>query len=220
MKPVRLWIGLVLLTLGVLGLLDASGVLDAGSAIDRWWPLAVVGLGVTAMLAQGSVSLGPVVITAIGIVLLVDQQGWTDQSIIWPTALVVVGGAILVGLGRRTVADHHDRPVPMVMFGGTKVRDDSDHLTHQAVSAVFGGATLDLRDAHIDEVATVDAFAMFGGVQILVPKDWRVSLGGTPIFGGYDDKTSGNGSLPPDAPVLKVNATALFGGVEVANQPH
>ena len=52
-----------------------------------------------------------------------------------------------------------------------------------------------------------------------MPKDWRVSVGGLPIFGGYEDKTIGNGSLPVDAPLLKVNATAIFGGVEVANEP-
>lgn len=97
--------------------------------------------------------------------------------------------------------------------------DRSEHLNHVDVTAILGGAALDLRDAHIDEVAAVDAFAMFGGVQLLVPKDWRVSVGGLPIFGGYQDRTLGNGSLPPDAPLLKVNATAIFGGAEVANEP-
>jgi len=105
------------------------------------------------------------------------------------------------------------------VFSGAKMIDRSEHLNHTDVTAIFGGATLDLRDAHIDEVASVDAFAMFGGVQVLVPKDWRVSVGGLPIFGGYEDKTTGNGSLPADAPLLKVNATAIFGGVEVANEP-
>ena len=37
MKPVRLWIGLVLLTLGVLGILDATGALESTEVIDRWW---------------------------------------------------------------------------------------------------------------------------------------------------------------------------------------
>jgi hypothetical protein len=217
MKPVRLWIGFVLLTLGVFGLLDALGVMDVGAAISHWWPIAVVGLGLVAMLSQRSVSLGPVVVTAVGIVLLVNQQGWAEGNIVWPAALLLIGAAILVGLGRRTFADQRSQ---VVVLGGASVKDTAEHLAHQDVSAIFGGATLDLRDAHIDREATVDAFAMFGGVNILVPHGWRVSLGGLPIFGGYEDKTSGSGSLPPGAPVLKVNATAIFGGVEVANKPH
>lgn len=85
---------------------------------------------------------------------------------------------------------------------------------------MFGGATLDLRDAHIDDEATVDAFAMFGGVDVLVPHGWRVELRGLPILGGCDDKTTPNGSLSVSAPRLKVNATAILGGVAVANEPH
>ena len=52
---------------------------------------------------------------------------------------------------------------------------------------------------------------------MLVPEGWRVTMSGLPIFGGYEDKTHGDGSLPPDAPVLKVGATAVFGGVTVKN---
>lgn len=86
-------------------------------------------------------------------------------------------------------------------------------------SVIFGGATLDLRNAVIDDLATVDAFVMFGGIQILVPPGWRVSLAGSAIFGGHDNRTTGNDSLPPHAPELNITATAVFGGIEVANQP-
>ncbi len=36
MKPVRLWVGLVLLALGVFGILDAVDVLHAGPVIADW----------------------------------------------------------------------------------------------------------------------------------------------------------------------------------------
>ena len=54
MKPVRLWVGIVLLALGVFGILDATGVLDAGPVIGDWWPAAVV------VLAVDFTYLGPV----------------------------------------------------------------------------------------------------------------------------------------------------------------
>jgi hypothetical protein len=219
MRPVRLWIGLVLLTLGVFGILDATDVLNAGRTIDLWWPVAIIGLGLSAMLAQRRISFWSVVITGLGLVLLADQQNWATGDLAVPAILVLVGGAALIGFARHRTASHVDRRESIAVFSGTKTVDRSAHLDHTDVTAVFGGATLDLREAHIDDVATVDAVALFGGVQLLVPKDWRVSVGGLPLFGGYDDKTVGNGSLPPDAPLLKVNATAIFGGVEVANEP-
>lgn len=217
MKPVRLWIGLVLLTLGVFGVLDATGVLDGAATVDRWWPVVLIGLGVVAMLAARRVSFWPAVICVLGVVLLADAQNWATGDLAGPAVLLLIGGSVLAGLARHRV--HVPVTEPVAVFSGAKAVDRSTHLTHSDVTAVFGGATLDLREAHIDEMATVDAFALFGGATVVVPQNWRVAVRGLPIFGGYDDKTTGNGSLPADAPLLKVNATAIFGGVEVTNDP-
>jgi hypothetical protein len=139
--------------------------------------------------------------------------------------LVLVGAAALIGLGRqialsrRDSRDNGNRHARLVMFGGTKIKVGPEQLTHREVTAIFGGLLLDLREAHIDDAASVNAFAMFGGVQILVPDGWQVLLRGVAIFGGYDNRTGRDGSLPPDAARLEVNATAIFGGVEVTNGP-
>lgn len=220
MRPVRIWIGLVLLAAGTLGLLDAAGVIEAWAGVGRWWPVAVIGLGIAAMLAQRHVSLGPVVVTAIGLLLLAGQQGWGLEGYVGPALLIVVGAAVLGGRMRvrRAVPAGAAAGSTLALFGGSTVQDRSEHFRHADVSAVFGGATLDLREAHLDDGASVDAFAMFGGVDVLVPKGWRVALSGLPIFGGYEDKTTGNGALPADAPQLTVNATAMFGGVSVAHE--
>ena len=219
MKAVRIWIGLALLALGVFGVLGATDVLDSGDVLGRWWPVVVIGLGVAAMISHRTVSAGPVVLTALGFVLLVETLGLTTHSVLWPAVLVLVGLAVLAGLRGRRPTGQDTVPTPVVMFGGTATRERSKHFQRTDVSAVFGGATLDLREAHIDTEATVNAFALFGGVQVLVPEGWRVALGGLPFMGGFTDKTTAADELPPDAPLLTVNATALFGGVEVANNP-
>jgi hypothetical protein len=214
-KPVRLWVGVVLLALGVFGILDAVNLLDSGPVIADWWPAAVVVLGLIAMAAERRVSLGPVVIVVLGLVLLAGTLDWTSGDLLLPTMLAGVGVAVLVGLRR-----HHGARTPIAMFGGATTKERSPHLRHADVSAIFGGATLDLREAHIDKDADIDAFALFGGVDVLVPEGWRVSVGGLPFMGGIDDKTTNDErELPEDAPVLTVNGTALFGAVVVANQP-
>jgi len=214
-KPVRLWVGLVLLALGVFGILDAVDVLNAGPVIADWWPAAVVGLGLVSMAAERRVSLGPAVIVVLGLVLLAGTLDWTTGDLLVPTVLAGVGIAVLIGLRR-----HHGARTPIAMFGGAVTKERSEHLRHADVSAIFGGATLDLREAHIDADADIDAFALFGGVDVLVPEGWRVSVGGLPFMGGIEDKTgNGDRTLPDDAPVLTVNGTALFGAVVVANRP-
>jgi Cell wall-active antibiotics response 4TMS YvqF len=217
MKPIRLWIGLVLLTLGVFGILDAAGALDASRTVDRWWPVAIIGLGLIGMAVERRIGLGPGIVTVIGVMLLADQQEWTDKDLAGPILLVALGLVILSGLWRRRV-EGTDRENAVVMFGATKIKDRSEHFTHADVSAIFGGATLDLREAHIDGEASVEALAMFGGVDVVVPEGWRVALDGTPIFGGCEDKTGGDGHVTADAPVLRVHATAIMGGVDVKNR--
>ncbi|PXY36514.1 LiaF transmembrane domain-containing protein [Prauserella flavalba] len=218
MKIVRLWLGLVLLAVGLFAILDAAGVLEASSTIGRWWPVAVIGVGLSAMWAQRRITFAPVVITVVGVALLAGEQQWTDEDLFWPALLFVLGAALLIGALRPRGAGPGES---IVLFGGAKTVDRSKHLHHADVSAIFGGATLDLRQAHIDgaATATVDALAFCGGVDVLVPKDWRVELGGLPVLGGFDDKTDGDGVLPADAPLLKINATAVLGGVDVANEP-
>ncbi|MBW0118580.1 LiaF transmembrane domain-containing protein [Pseudonocardia abyssalis] len=217
MQPVRVWMGIVLIGLGVVGLLGAAGVIDAGTVTARWWPLVVIGLGLAAMVAQRSPSFGPLVVTTIGVALLADVQDWPLRDLLWPALLIVVGLLVLSGPARRRSTGNE--AAALAVLGGSTVRSTSAHLDHAEVSAMFGGATLDLRDAHIDRAARVDALALFGGVDVLVPPGWRIVLRGLPVFGGYEDKTRGHGPLPADAPVLTVNATAVFGGVSVTDKP-
>jgi hypothetical protein len=215
MRLVRVWIGLVLLALGAIGILAATGVGTGGVA--DWWPIAVIGLGVAAMLGRRRVSLGPLVIVAFGVVLLAYRQSWTEADLFGPAVLIVLGLTVLFSIS-RTYGRGRDDGSSFAMLGGAKVSNRSEHLTRTEATAILGGVTLDLREAHIDDEATVDATALLGGVEILVPHTWRVSITGTPILGGFEDKTHTDDHRA-EAPILYVNGIAAFGGVTVANEP-
>ena len=58
----------------------------------------------------------------------------------------------------------------------------------------------------------------FGGIEILVPKGWRISVRGTPIFGGLDDKTDHSERPEADAATLHVGAVTIFGGVDIRHE--
>jgi hypothetical protein len=131
---------------------------------------------------------------------------------------ILVGVAVGCALVRKFRTSASDGSW-FALFGETTAKVGSDQLTTVDATAVFGAVNLDLREARIDEEATVDALALFGGVEVLIPKRWRLALSGTPIFGAVEDKTSPDEALPADAPVLNLTATAVFGGVAVANEP-
>jgi hypothetical protein len=80
--------------------------------------------------------------------------------------------------------------------------------------AVMGGVKLDLTKARFAEAeTTITVFAFWGGVEILVPDDVDVRVGGVGLLGAFEDRTSGN--AVPGAPVVKITGLAIMGGVEV-----
>ena len=80
----------------------------------------------------------------------------------------------------------------------------------------MAGCTIDLRDADMGpEPAVIDAFAFWGGIEILVPKDWVVINKVLPLLGAAEDATR---PAPGASKQLLVRGTALMGGVEIANE--
>jgi Cell wall-active antibiotics response 4TMS YvqF/Domain of unknown function (DUF5668) len=103
------------------------------------------------------------------------------------------------------------------VFSHVKRRITDQNLERMKVVAVFGGFQLDLRHAGMTrDEAVVEADAVFGGVEIVVPEDWLVVPRGAGVFGGFSDETR-----PPDQPTkrLIVTGAGVFGGVIITNDP-
>ena len=84
-------------------------------------------------------------------------------------------------------------------------------------TAVFGGCKIDLRDAQIPgREATLETYAIFGGVEIRVPDDWEVVNRGVVLFGGMDDHRR-RPTKGPDTKTLILNGATIFGGTSVKN---
>jgi hypothetical protein len=81
--------------------------------------------------------------------------------------------------------------------------------------AVMGGCHLDLRRAELaGSEVTIEAYAIMGGIEIVVPENVEVELSGIAIMGGKDHRP-GRREPPPGAPVVRVRALAVMGGVSV-----
>lgn len=88
---------------------------------------------------------------------------------------------------------------------------------HTAV-AIMGGAVVDLRHAElVGREVTINAIAIMGGVDVIVPEGIEVELTGIAIMGGKESKLRGHEVLP-GSPVVRVNAFAFWGGVCVKSR--
>ncbi len=80
----------------------------------------------------------------------------------------------------------------------------------------MGGVEVDLRDAEVSpEGFTLTATALMGGVEVIVPDDVAVEVGGLAFMGGRE--VTAVQPDDPHAPVVRVQAYALMGGVEIRN---
>jgi class 3 adenylate cyclase len=82
--------------------------------------------------------------------------------------------------------------------------------------AFWGQVKVDLRQAVIDEpVVEVRAWAIMGSVEVVVPDGIPVDLDGMVLMGGSKDRTRRSEVTPLPAPLVKVHARGLWGGVKV-----
>jgi hypothetical protein len=210
----RLYVGLIILGVGLIFLLGQLDVLDPGEILGAWWPIALILAGVVSLVSNPRNWIAPVILAAIGVAFLLSRLDIVEASeLVWPSVIIVVGLLIIFGRGAWTGEAGKDVS-SFNIFSGSELSSSSKEFSGGKVSAVFGGAQIDLREASLAPGATIDVFAMFGGIEIRVPVGWSVVMKGTPIAGGFENSTAQD-SLGPDAPTLTVNATVLFGAVTV-----
>ncbi|MBW1600512.1 DUF1707 and DUF2154 domain-containing protein [Streptomyces sp. JJ66] len=80
--------------------------------------------------------------------------------------------------------------------------------------AFWGGGEIDLREARFeDREIVIQATAIMGGVNVIVPPDAEVLIRGVGIMGGFDHSAAGSGA--PGAVRITVTGFAFWGGVGV-----
>jgi hypothetical protein len=103
------------------------------------------------------------------------------------------------------------------IFGPLDFRSTAPGFRGGRLSCLYGGGILDLRDAVLAaDGATLRVQALFGGAQILVPASWRLEVKMIGLGGVGDGR-------PPidrrsDAPTLRIEGWAMFGGFAVASE--
>jgi predicted membrane protein len=231
--------GIVLVVIGTIFLLDHMGIVKA-EVLWRFWPLAIVAVGLLKLSQPGERALG-VGFIVVGAIVQLHHLGLIGLSwnTIWPLILIVAGIALIWSrffdapkmpgmpavpgmagtlssgaTGRDTVNEY-------ALFGGVERRVTINNFRGGNVTAIFGGVELDFRSADIDgEEAIVYVEAVFGGIEIVVPEKWNVAFQVQSIFAGYNDETRQPLPEPVGATARKtlvLHGRATFGGITVKN---
>ena len=107
-----------------------------------------------------------------------------------------------------------DHQIIFALFGGSSRKGNWEPAAHIDCSAICGGVNIDLREADLLEgTTTIRCFALWGGINIIVPPDIDLDTSGTGILGGFDqvDHSAPDG----DVPLVRIEGLALMGGVSI-----
>lgn len=227
----QLVLGLIIIAVGVIFTLDNLDIIYARDYL-RWWPALLVIYGAVKTFQPDSrgAQFWGVVLMFVGAALLIDRLDIFYFRLwdFWPLLLVAMGAMMIWRTGSRRMAGHanvmgSERAADTgslvnasAFLGGSRRNVHTQDFRGGELTAVMGGCDIDLRNASIaNNPAVIDVFAFWGGIEIKVPQGWSVSFEGTPVLGGYDDKTFRQGGEA--AQRLIIRGTIVMGGVEVRN---
>jgi len=217
--------GLVLIAIGVIVGLNALDIVKINVFFDGWWTLFILVPSVIGLFTDKQ-KTGPLIGLLIGVLLLLVAQGVIPFGVLWklafPLLLVIIGLSlvfrnVISSAAKdkiRSLNEHAgEKQEYCAVFAGQDVSFAGQPFETESVSAVFGGVKCDLRNATFAQEAVLNVSAIFGGVDILIPPTVKVVVHSTPLFGGVSDRSSD--CKEENAPTLYVNATCMFGGVEI-----
>lgn len=223
----RMIFGLIVLALGVLWTLDNLNILES-EPILRWWPALIVAFGLAKLTGIGArpQPVAGAVFAIVGTLMLGNELDvlhirlWT----LWPLVLIVLGTSLVVRSMRGPAVapaagatDLQSEIHSFTMMGGLGVKNESQEFRGGDVSAVMGGVEVDLRKAKAAAPqVTLDVFAWWGGIDVFVPRDWRVVSEVLPIMAGYEDQSAAPEGTAATTTLI-IRGLVVMGGIEIKN---
>lgn len=187
--------GFILIAIGTLWILNNLGAVDF--SFDVGWPLILIVIGLFNLIHHQNIF---------------NAGGWI---------LIIVGFSLFFRRHEfkywaKAKISNKDEIDGTAIFSGYEKKIASKSFKGGKITAMFGGAEIDLREAELDENgATISTFAAFGGVDIFIPESWPIEIHSTAILGGVGSEC--RNEQCSEGKRLIIYATATFGGIDIKN---
>ena len=217
-----LW-GIVLIFIGVIWGLNRTGVADINIFFAGWWTLFIIVPSIISLFERGSNKTSSIIFLVIGILLLLAAQGVFEFEILWeilfPAIVILIGLSLIFGhkvdfnvKEKTKCLNSDDTESIFAAFGEQNVSKSGEKFEKANLNAIFGAVKLDLREAKLEKETVIGAWAIFGGIEILVPEDCIVKVKATPVFGGVSNERKNNEDAKK---TIYIEAYAIFGGLDI-----
>lgn len=217
--------GAVFVVAGVLFALNALEITNIDIFFEGWWTLLIIVPSFIGLLTTKEKTANAVGLTG-GILLLLGVRDIISFDMIWklilPVIIIFIGikliyAGIVGNRGTEILRNIKEKGGQVnnvaAVFSSAVTDYDGEVFTGAELNAIFGGVKCDLRNAVIEQDCVISGSAVFGGIDILVPQDINVKIYSNSVFGGVEDKRTYR--FKGEGPTLYVNATCMFGGVDI-----
>jgi len=130
---------------------------------------------------------------------------------------MILAAAFFKRIVRSRGDEESDELALVAILDGIELESRAKAFRGGSMLAWFGGIEADLSEAELAPDARLSVHALFGGIEVRTPPNWRVESGVKAIMGGIDARGAED---DPAAPVLTLDGMALFGGIEVGPAPN
>ncbi|MGE5362758.1 MAG: LiaF transmembrane domain-containing protein [Bacteroidota bacterium] len=226
----RAMIGLVLLSAGIILLLSNFGFIDYQiTPIIFSWPMLLIVIGL--LIYINSRDFSGIVLIFIGTLFGVSRFFDFNPWLLWPLILVFLGFHFLLNVKKKHNCSHRklndaggdfkvyntDFIDDAAVFGGGKKSFITNNFMGGKITAIFGGFEIDLTECQLAPGEnSINLTAIFGGITLYIPKDWKIIVRVTPLFGGFSDSRKKDPTIiPSDQKILYLDGFVMFGGGEI-----
>lgn len=223
-STVSIILGLLIVVLGAFFGAQALGYLEEYRvSLSGWWTLFIIVPCVISIVNSGLNSFNTIG-AGVGVLLLLSAQGvflgTVGYQLIIPYVLVVFGFSLILkkpirfrkqsnnGIFAGNKGENY-----FAVFGGNTPNFEGVDFRGANAYAIFGGVDLKLQNAIIRRDCVINSYSIFGGTDIILPKNVRVIVDSTPIFGGVENRFFSEAI--DNAPTVLIRAISIFGGTDI-----
>lgn len=219
-------LGIILIGIGSVFALNAFGVNTLNILFTGWWTLFIIVPCFIGLITDRD-KTGSVIGLTVGVLLLLCERKILAFRMFWkllvPAIILIIGLKLIIkGLFFSDKKENWDlsKFKPNMnykscnaVFSGSKLDYTNEVFNGANLNAMFGGVDCNLRNAIIENDCFIEANALFGGIDIIVPDNVNIKISSNSLFGGVDSKKK----LPfnPEFKTLFIKASALFGGIDI-----
>jgi len=224
-STVSIVLGLIVIAFGIFYGGEAFGLWNYHITFNGWWSMFII-LPCLLSIFSGGINFFNCVGTGIGVLILLNEQGVLKNGLgfklIFPFVLVIFGFSILLkkpikvnkegnnGVYAGSRGDNY-----FAVFGGNSPHFKDVDFRGANTYAIFGSVEMKLQSAIIRRDCEINTYTVFGGTDIILPKNVRVIVESTPILGGVNNRFVME-TTESNAPTVLIRALTIFGSADIS----